>query len=150
MQIKVFSVPAVGGESANEEMNAFLRGHKILQVEQQLVSGSEGTYWSFCIRYIQGGAIAGKRGKRPRKDYKSELPPEVFERFSVLRKIRKQIAEEDSIPAFAVFTDEQLSGLSQLEELSDTAMKSVAGVGEKKVEKYAERFRKSLADEKSK
>lgn len=134
----------------NEEMNAFLRGHKILQVEQQLVSGPLGTCWSFCIRYIEGGAPAGKRRKRPRKDYKSELPPEAFERFSIFRKVRKQIAEEDSIPAFAVFTDKQLSGLSQLIELSDAAMKSVAGVGEKKVEKYAERFRKSLADEKSK
>ncbi|MEQ8706058.1 MAG: HRDC domain-containing protein [Phaeodactylibacter sp.] len=150
MQIKVFSVPVVGGESANEEMNAFLRGHKILQVEQQLVSGPADTYWSFCIRYIQGGALAGKRGKRSRKDYKSELPPEVFERFSILRKIRKQIAEEDSVPAFAVFTDKQLSALSKMEELSDAAMQSVAGVGDKKVGKYAERFRKSLSDEKGK
>ena len=143
-------MPAVGGEDINEEMNAFLRGHKVLQVEQQLVSGTEGTHWTFCIRYIQGDKTTGKAERRSRKDYRSELSPEAFDRFSKLRKVRKQIAEEDSIPAFAVFTDEQLSYLSQLKELSDAAMKSVKGIGEKKIEKYAERFRKSLTVEKGK
>jgi len=149
MEIKIFSVPVVGGEAINEELNAFLRGNKVLQVEQQLVTGAEGAYWSFCIRYIEKGSGSGKSQKRPRKDYKNELPPEVFERFSVLRKIRKQIAEEDSVPAFAVFSDEELAGLSQLADFSPTSMKSVKGIGDKKVEKYAERFQKALKDAES-
>lgn len=51
MQIKIFSVPAVGGEAINEDLNKFLRGHKILQVEQQLINEAGGAYWSFCVRY---------------------------------------------------------------------------------------------------
>lgn len=38
------SVPVVGGEWMNEELNRFLRSHKVLQMEQQLVSGSGGAY----------------------------------------------------------------------------------------------------------
>lgn len=146
MQIKVFSVPVVGGETINDDLNAFLRGNKILQVDQQLVASAEGTYWSFCIRYIEKSSGSGRTEKRVRKDYKKELSPKAFERFSVLRKIRKQIAKEDNVPAFAVFTDEELAGLAQLEELSQTNMKSVRGIGDKKVEKYAERFQKALKD----
>ena len=33
MQIKIFSVPCMGGEKENEALNQFLRRHKILQVE---------------------------------------------------------------------------------------------------------------------
>jgi superfamily II DNA helicase RecQ len=146
MQIKVFSVPVVGGEAVNDELNAFLRGNKILQVEQQLVASAEGTYWSFCIRYIGKSSGSDKTEKRVRKDYKKELSPKAFERFSILRKIRKQVAEEDGVPAFAVFTDEELAGLALLEEITPTNMKTVRGIGDKKVEKYAERFQKALKD----
>ena len=146
MQIKVSSVPVVGGEAENDELNAFLRGNKILQVEQQLVSGAEGTYWSFCIRYIEKSSGLSKTKKRGRKDYKKELSPIAFERFSVLRKIRKDIAEEDGVPAFAVFIDKELAGLAKLENISHSTMKTVKGIGEKKVEKYAERFLKALKD----
>ena len=68
MQIKVSSVPVVGGEAENDELNAFLRGNKILQVEQQLVSGAEGTYWSFCIRYIEANVYEAFPDSKERPD----------------------------------------------------------------------------------
>ncbi len=148
MQIKIFSVPVVGGELVNEELNAFLRGRKILQVEQEPVSGTGGAYWSFCIRYIDG-SVKSSAIKRERKDYKQVLSPEDFERFSRLRAIRKAIAEEDAVPAFAVFTDEELAGLAGLEEFNISSMKKIKGIGEKKSEKYGERFMKALNNEKS-
>ncbi|MEN0004008.1 MAG: hypothetical protein AAF798_07690 [Bacteroidota bacterium] len=41
MQFKIFSVPIVEGEAINEALNAFLRGNKILQVEQELISSND-------------------------------------------------------------------------------------------------------------
>lgn len=149
MQIKIISVPVVGGEKVNEELNAFLRGRKILQVEQQLVNSPEGAYWSFCVRYIEQNSSLSPNRKRERKDYKQILSEKDFTRFSQLRAIRKQIAQEDSVPAFAVFTDEELAGLARLEDLSSNAMRSVKGIGEKKVEKYSERILNALKNEKS-
>lgn len=149
MQFKVISIPVVGGEAVNEALNAFLRGNRILQVEQQLVSSSEGTYWTFCIKYIAGEGISSGGKKKERKDYKQILPEAAFSRFSKYRVIRKQLAEADGIPAFAVFTDEEMAGLAKLEELTVAGMKTLKGIGYKKVEKYAERFIKVLKDEES-
>lgn len=140
----------VGGEALNEELNAFLRSRKILQVEQQLVQQNDGAYWSFCVRYIDGGKskFDGSR-RKVRKDYKQELSPEAFTRFSRLRVIRKQIAQEEAIPAFAVFTDEELAGLANLDEMTEQSMRSVPSIGEKKVAKYAQRFLQAFNDETS-
>lgn len=148
MQIKIISVPAIGGEAMNEELNAFLRGHKILQVEQQLADKAGGACWTFCIRYVEKRAWQSDRPKE-RKDYKKALSEEAFGRFARYRAIRKEVAEKDGVPAFAVFTDKELAGLAELEELTPESMKMVRGIGEKKVEKYAERFIKAINDEKS-
>ncbi len=40
MQIQIFTIPIIGGEQINDEMNRFLRTHKVLQTESQLVSGT--------------------------------------------------------------------------------------------------------------
>ena len=37
MQIKIFTIPIMGGGKLLEEMNVFLRSKKVLQVEQHLV-----------------------------------------------------------------------------------------------------------------
>ena len=148
MQIKIISVPVIGGEALNEELNAFLRGRKILEVEQQLVERNGGACWTFCIRYVDKKASPESAGKQ-RKDYKKALSKEAFDRFARYRAIRKEMAEKDGVPAFAVFTDKELSGLAELEELTPVSMKTVKGIGDKKVEKYAERFIKAMKDEES-
>ncbi len=149
MQIKVFSVPIVGGEAINEDLNKFLRGHKILQVEQQLVEPSGGAYWSFCVRYTDARPPDKVSKKKERKDYKEILSERDFIRFSRLRTIRLGIAKEDGVPAFAVFSDEELAGLAVLSNLTISSMQTVKGVGEKKVQKYGERFIKAVKNEKS-
>jgi superfamily II DNA helicase RecQ len=148
VQIKVISVPVLGGDAINNDLNKFLRAHKILQVEQQLVSGTEGAYWSFCIRYIEDQAWSGKERKE-RIDYKAILSEADFGRFAALRVARKTIAEEEGVPAFAVFTDEELAGIAQLQEWNVSSLKRVKGIGEKKCEKYGMRMISAITDEKS-
>jgi superfamily II DNA helicase RecQ len=140
MQIKIFTIPLSGGEALENELNAFLRGHKILQVEQQLVSQPSGSYWTFCVQYIDGKPGRSDERRTIKKDYKTELTEEAFARFAELRKVRKALAEEDSIPAFAIFTDEQMAELAQLPALTLTSMQEVKGIGEKKTAKYGERI----------
>lgn len=139
MQIKIFTVPVQGGEEANEELNRFLRGHKILQVEQQLVGNSGENCWTFCVRYITTTQTS-TRERRAKKDYKAELSEEAFARFTELRRVRKVLSQEDAVPAFAIFTDEQMAALAQQEELTVSSMQRVKGIGEKKAKKYGERM----------
>lgn len=57
MQIKLFTMPAFGGEAAEEELNRFLRSHRVLQLERHFVS-DQGGYWALLVEYADGDPIA--------------------------------------------------------------------------------------------
>ncbi len=136
MQIKTFTIPIVGGEAINEDLNLFLRSHKVLEVEKQLVLANGSGFWCFCITWMDGGTGVEKE----KTDYKKVLDEATFKRFSHLRDIRKRLAQEEAIPAYAIFTDEELAALAKMEELTLASMKTVKGIGEKKIEKYGKHF----------
>jgi len=138
MQIKLFTIPIMGGETLMEDLNIFLRSKKILQVENRLLESAEGNFWCFCIKYLDSSPQ--KMGRKEKVDYKQLLDEASFARFSKLRAIRKKVANEEAIPAFAVFTDKQLAGLAKQEKLSLASMQEVKGVGKQKVEKYGRFF----------
>ena len=130
----------------NEEMNKFLRSKKVLQVQNHVVNTEHGAFWCFCIKYLDEYSTERKKEK---VDYREVLDEATFSRFSEMRKIRKRISEEDAIPAYAVFTNEELAELAKIDGLTDAKMKSVKGIGQKKVEKYGHHFfPKPLQDEK--
>jgi superfamily II DNA helicase RecQ len=139
MQIKIFSIPIVGGEAVNEDMNAFLRSKKVIQTEQRLVGEGDGALWSFCIKYVEDYSpfIKGGKGK---VDYREVLDAASFEQFSRFREIRKKLAVEENAPAFTIFTDEELAELSKMEEVTLSNMRAVKGIGDKKAEKYGQHF----------
>ena len=91
------------------------------------------------MKYIQSDNYPKANG-RHKIDYKNELEEAVFKIFSKLREARKQIANEDAIPAYAVCTDSELAEMAKLSELTRLNLKKVKGFGEKKFEKYGERL----------
>ncbi len=139
MQIKIFTVPIVSGNDQNTELNNFLATHRIIDVQQ--VYSDEGC-WTFCVRYVLGDKPTTTRtlpqGKKV--DYKQELSEEEFARFTALRSARKQLAADDAIPAFAVFTDAELAAMSKITELTAAAMLKIDGIGKGRVEHYAEKL----------
>ena len=141
LQIRTFVIPiSDAGESA-EEMNRFLRGHKVMEISHQLVNNEHGAMWCFCVKYIESAVFSPAAHFSGNKiDYKQALSPEVFQIFSRLRELRKAIATEENIPAYAVFTDEELASLAKLPEITVQSMRSVKGVGDKKVERFAEKI----------
>lgn len=142
-------VPAVDTGTFTEELNQFLRSHKILEVVQNIVNNGHGASWCFCVKYVESTAgIASRAGK---VDYKEVLDAATFKVFSRLREIRKAIATEDGVPVYSVFVDEELAELAKMPEITPKTMLGVKGIGDKKVEKYAERLIKQLqqSDEKA-
>lgn len=135
MQFQLFEIP-VGDAVALEHFNRFLRGNKILQTDKHFVATSNGALWYFCVAYMQGAVTA--TNNREKKDYKSILDEKTFEKFSLLRKIRKNVAVENGVPAYAIFTDEELVSIASLQLLSAASIKTIKGIGEKKAEKYGE------------
>ena len=120
-----------------------MRGHKVLHMETRLVQQEHAAFWCFCIQYLPVGFKKSVK-KKQRTDYKKELDEESFKRFSTYREIRKQIAKEEAIPAYAVFTDKELSKLAVFEELTTANMKTIKGVGEKKIEKYGSQIHQAV------
>lgn len=131
-------MPLFGGEATVDEMNAFLRGNKVVDISKQLVQQGDVAYWSFCVTYLLGvpPKTQSPAEKHEKVDYKKELSEAEFERFTILRKARKQLAEADAVPAFAVFTDAELAEFAKMKELTPKAMQTVPGIGEKRVDKY--------------
>ena len=145
MQFKTFMVPAGDPGEMEQELNRFLRSHRVIEVAQQLVTDGGGPRWCFCVKYLEGTRSGGAVGAREtRVDYKEVLDEKTFAVFAELRAIRKAVSQDEGIPAFAVFTDEQLAAMAKLERLDAETLKTVPGVGAGKVERYAPRFMAAL------
>jgi superfamily II DNA helicase RecQ len=138
MQVQLFTIPILSGEKLLDEMNLFLRSHKVLQTERQLIVLGSNAYWCFFISYIASGYFMA--GEKQKVDYKEVLDENTFKKFSSMRELRKKIAFDESIPAYAVFTDEELATMAKMEEVTIDGMRKVKGIGDKKVEKYGRFF----------
>ena len=146
MQIRVFSVTAVdAAEDECQELNAFLRGHRILNVSKEYVLQGGIGYWTFCVEYLEGGGDIGGKGMERRSaerrvDYKEILEADVFARFLMLRECRKIIAEENGVPPYALWKDEVQAELAKLPVLNKKSMMSVKGLGKGTFDRYGDRF----------
>ena len=60
--------------------------------------------------------------------------------FSRLRALRKERADAEGVPAYALFTNDQLAEMVQRRVTSAAALREISGVGEARVEKYGEAF----------
>lgn len=137
MQVKLFTIPCSESNELNEELNRFLRGNKIVNIEKQFYVLNCEAYWSFCITYLPNQNTPHQE-KKEKIDYKEVLDEKSFARFTQLRSLRKILAEKDAVPAYAVFTDAELSLMSQLDEITESSVKKIQGIGDKRMEKYGE------------
>ena len=144
MQIKLFSIPIIGDENdtLTNELNSFLRSHRILNVERHLVTTSNSGLWCFCVEYVDGSTISNARQGGKKIDYKEALSKEEFAKFSFLRECRKALATELGVPAYAIFVDAELAELSktELEKINKETMIKMEGFGEKRFENYGSKF----------
>lgn len=141
MQYEIYTIPLAESSESVEKLNKFLRSNRIISIDKELVRFSDTAYWSFCIQYLPLNGIGQSQfnaERREKTDYKNLLSEEQFAVFCKLRLYRKQIAEEDAVPAYAVFTDAELAALAQTQLTDIPSMYSVPGIGKKKVEKYGD------------
>ncbi|MEI6297526.1 MAG: HRDC domain-containing protein [bacterium] len=137
MQIRIFNVPLTDNGESLAEMNRFLAAHKVLEIEQRFFQNDKGACWSFCVRYLISNSVDFSHPSNKQKvDYKEILNENEFSVFSKLREYRKIIASKDAVPAYAVFTDEELAGIARLPVLEAAKLIEIKGIGDKKVEKY--------------
>lgn len=147
MALRFFVIPVHDAGALEQELNAFLAGHKVVSVERHLIDQGVNSFWAICVDYLnQGqGETQSKAGlSRKRIDYKEILPPEEFAVFSKLRELRKEIAQAEAVPVYALFTNEQLAQMVQRRCRSQSDLAEIEGIGDSKIEKYAEQFLRVL------
>ena len=143
MQLRIFVIPIKNIETSETEMNRFLRGNRILAVTKEFVNNGENSFWSIAVEYLEQLSGGGKQPagvRADRIDYKEVLSAKDFAVFSRLRDLRKQIANGDAVPVYAIFTNEQLAEMARKRPASKEALMQIEGVGEAKVQKYGQQF----------
>ena len=101
---RFFVIPVRTSAGAEEELNRFLRCHRVLSVDRRWVDEGSESFWSFCVDYLetgQDGRANRGRGKRAgRVDYREVLSPEQFALFVKLRALRQGIAKDEAVPVY--------------------------------------------------
>ena len=83
--------------------------------------------------------------QRGKVDYKELLGDYEFTLYSRLRDLRKRLAEQQGVPLYALFTNEQLAAMVQRRVSTPGQLQEIEGVGEARVEKYGHNFLEELA-----
>ena len=77
---------------------------------------------------------------RSRSARNTIISPQASQLFDELRKLRKDIAQEENKPAYIVFHDATLKELAETQPTSAEQMMRVGGIGQKKFEQYGALF----------
>ena len=103
MQVHFFSIPILCGESESAELNAILQSHRVVDVQKQFVPDGRNSVWAVCVTTV-ATVPSPRESKKGRIDYREILSAEDFEVFARLRLLRKQLADKDGVPPYAVYT----------------------------------------------
>lgn len=143
MPFKFYTVPIHDDGSAAAAMNAFLASHKVLAVERRWVDQGSNSFWTFCVDYLEAakGSSPNDRAAtfKNKTDYKEILKPDEFIVYAKLRELRKQIAQEEAVPVYTIFTNEQLAKVVQARVASGADLQKIDGIGGARWEKYGRR-----------
>jgi len=139
MKLRFFTVWMQEAGQEAEELNAFLSSHRIVSVDRHFVLDGANSAWAICVSYLP---TAGRPApeKRGRVDYREVLPEAEFATFAKLRSLRKTLAEKEGVPAYALFTNEQLAEMVRRRVVSLNGLEKIEGVGPARCEKYGASF----------
>lgn len=139
MNYQFFVVPAHNSAPAQQALNRFCAGCRVVNVDKAFVANGDQSFWSVCVTWMDGAIEKGIRPKS-RVDYKDVLNEKDFAIFVKLRTLRKTIAEKEGLPVYALFSNEQLAAMVQKRITTGSALGELDGVGKARLEKYGAAF----------
>lgn len=128
------------GEQQAEELNQFLAAHRILAIDRQFIQDGPNSAWALSVTYIEPGSRPPPTIRRGKIDYREILSEPDFAVFAKLRALRKTLADREGVPAYALFTNEQLAEMVQRRVVTATGLREIQGVGEARVDRHGEAF----------
>lgn len=136
MQYTNFIIPKGGNSQNLDDLNSFLRKHKIISVAKEFFQ-QDGS-WSILVEYLEvdDNPRYLQNGKSGKVDYKQILSEEEFAVFSKLRDWRKKVAGEKNIPPYVIFTDKQMAEIITSKTKSKSDLQKINGIGKEKSDQY--------------
>ncbi|MDQ6930925.1 MAG: DNA helicase RecQ [Candidatus Eremiobacteraeota bacterium] len=91
------------------------------------------------LEFAKPRAVATTKGRRKGK---TSVPLDAHGDglFDALRRLRKEIADEQGVPPYVVFSDATLREMARLRPSSQSAFREISGVGDMKLLKYGQTF----------
>jgi HRDC domain len=131
MGLRFFVVPVHDSGDFEYELNGFLVRHKVVSIDRHLIDRGVNSFWAICVDYVSHSP--GETGRnsnlsRSRVDYKTILSPGEFVVFSRLRELRKELAQTEAVPVYALFTNEQLAQMGQRPCQSKSELVQIKGL----------------------
>ena len=136
LQYASFLLPLHSDSAEQESLNRFLKGHRIVQTRKELVSNESTAHWAILVEYLDNPEKGKNEPSKNKVDYREILSVEDFSLFSKLREVRKKLAEDNGLPVYAVFTNEQLAEIAKRRPRSLSEFAKIDGIGQGKVDKY--------------
>jgi superfamily II DNA helicase RecQ len=143
MALRCFAIPVHDASAFEQELNGFLARHRVVSIDRRLIDQGANSFWAICVDHldhVSGEAARDLNLSRSRVDYKAILPAEEFAVFSQLRSLRKELAQSEAAPVYALFTNERLAQMVQRRWRSKADLAEIEGIGDGKIDKYAERL----------
>lgn len=141
LQYKFFRIPVQSAAAWEDEVNRFLRSVRVVHVQRDFVAQGENSFWALAVEYMpaDGRSPGGNDSRRREKvDFKAILSPEDFAVFARLREWRKEVAAEEGVPVYAIFTNEQLAKIAELRPVKAADVAAIDGIGASRIDKYAQ------------
>ncbi len=116
MKYRFFHILARDSAAETEILNRFLAERRIVAVDRQFVADGCNSFWAFSVTYRDGASAlepvsALGRPDKAKIDYREVFDERDFATFAALRTLRKELAEAEGVPAYALFTNEQLAAM---------------------------------------
>jgi hypothetical protein len=105
-QYASFFISPFGEKTVTDEVNSFLRSHRIVNIEKKLIDSERGTGWVFLVEYANTDGKSPSGSSAQRIDYREILSPGEYALYDKLRSLRKELSDKAGIPVYAVFTND--------------------------------------------
>ncbi len=117
---------------------------KVPAAANEILHGERRVIWKKVKTDSAGAGNRPSSGSKMR--YSDILNSKGLELFERLRALRTEIAREESMPPYIIFSDKTLVDMCVRVPMEKSEMMKVTGVGENKYERYGERFLEAVLD----
>ena len=114
-----------------------------LEKEKEKISASKKRKNPYGKSYFEAENTAGNSNEATNTSSPNAAKKSAL--FETLRQLRLQIAKEESVPPYIVFTDKTLIDMCEKLPGTESEMLDVSGVGQNKLKKYGQRFLQEIS-----